>query len=113
MKEKKYTFHITGTHCASCKILIEDILKEQDFIKSAYVNLKKKIFKFKKKSEKSAEEIIAILNPKIKPNGYTLSVNTPEARPLGYYNDEVIWKAIPIGLVFLAIFFMLQKSGIL
>jgi copper chaperone CopZ len=29
---KKYTFHVKGTHCASCKILVEDILKEQDFV---------------------------------------------------------------------------------
>ena len=31
---KKYKFHVTGTHCASCKILIEDILNEQDFVKN-------------------------------------------------------------------------------
>jgi copper chaperone CopZ len=39
---QKYTFHVSGTHCASCKILIEDILKEQDFIKTVEVNLKNK-----------------------------------------------------------------------
>ena len=27
--------------------------------------------------------------------------------------DDVIWQALPIGLLFLALFFMLQKSGIL
>ena len=36
---KTYTFHVTGIHCASCKILIEDILSEQDFIKSSKVDL--------------------------------------------------------------------------
>ena len=36
----KYTYHVSGTHCASCKILIEDILSEQDFIKSVKVDLK-------------------------------------------------------------------------
>ena len=38
---KKYIFHITGTHCASCKILVEDILKEQEIVKRVQVNLKK------------------------------------------------------------------------
>ena len=27
---KTYTFHVSGTHCSACKILIEDVLKEQD-----------------------------------------------------------------------------------
>ena len=41
MENKKYTFRVKGTHCASCKIFIEDILSEQEFIKSAKVNLKR------------------------------------------------------------------------
>ena len=36
---KMYTLHVTGTHCASCKILIEDVLGEQEFIKKAQVDL--------------------------------------------------------------------------
>ncbi len=107
---KKYKFHVSGTHCASCKILIEDILKEQDFIGNVQVNLKKETVEIETDSDKSAEEISAILTTKIKSNGYTLSVEkiTPEKK-----SDDVIWKAIPIGLVFLALFFLLQKSGIL
>jgi copper chaperone CopZ len=40
---KTHTLHVSGTHCASCKILIEDILNEQDFIQNARVDLKKEI----------------------------------------------------------------------
>ena len=40
---KKYKFHVTGTHCASCKILIEDVLEEQGFIKNSKVDLKREI----------------------------------------------------------------------
>lgn len=107
---KKYTFHVSGTHCASCKILIEDILNEQDFIKNSQVNLKKETIEIETDSEKSAEELASILTGKVKSNGYTLSLekNINEKQ-----NDDIIWKAIPIGLVFLALFFMLQKSGIL
>lgn len=107
---KKYTFHVTGTHCAACKILIEDILKEQELVKNVQVNLNKEIVEIETESEKNPEEISAILTTKIKPNGYTLSVN----KIIGEQKfDDIIWKAIPIGLAFLIIFFILQKSGIL
>ncbi len=107
---KKYNFHVSGTHCASCKILIEDILSEQDFVKNSHVNLKKEIVEIETDSDQSAEELAIILTSKTKANGYTLSVEKliPEKK-----DDDLIWKALPIGLIFLAFFFLLQKSGIL
>jgi len=107
---KKHTFHVSGTHCASCKILIEDILKEQDFIRSAKVDLKKEIVEIETEGDKNSEEIASFLNEKIKPNGYTLSV---EKILKENKNDNTIWQAIPIGLAFLVLFFLLQKSGLL
>lgn len=107
---KTYTFHVSGTHCASCKILIEDVLSEQDIVKSIQVNLKKETVDIETESNQSVEEIAAMLTSKIKPNGYTLSV---EKIAESKKDDGVIWKAIPIGLAFLVIFFVLQKSGIL
>lgn len=106
----KYLFHVSGTHCASCKILLEDVLGEQDFIQNARVNLKKELVEIETTSGKSQEEIASILNEKVKPNGYVFSVEkiTKEKK-----NDNSIWKAIPIGLGFLILFFILQKSGIL
>jgi len=110
MENKKYTFHVSGTHCASCKILIEDILGEQEFIKSSNVNLKKEIVEIETNSTESPEQIAIFLTDKIKANGYTLSV---EKIVKENETDGVIWKAIPIGLIFLILFFVLQKSGIL
>ena len=107
---KKYTLHVSGTHCASCKILIEDILGEQDFIKNSQVSLKKEIVEIETDSEKSVEELVNILNEKVKGNKYTLSL---EKSVVEKQSDDTIWKAIPIGLVFLVLFFMLQKSGLL
>lgn len=106
----KYIFHVSGTHCASCKILIEDVLSEQDFIQNARVNLKKELVEIETDSDKSPEEIANILNEKVKPNDYVFSMEKiiPEKK-----KDNVIWKAIPIGLGFLILFFILQKSGIL
>ena len=107
---KTYTFHVTGTHCASCKILIEDVLNDQSFIAKSQVNLKKETVTIETESDKDADEIAQLLTSKIKPNGYTLSV---EKIVQERNSDDVIWKAIPIGLVFLILFFILQKSGIL
>ncbi len=107
---KKYTFHVSGTHCAACKILIEDILNEQEFIKNAHVNLKKEIVEVETESDRDALAIAQVLTEKIKPNGYSLSLEKTIQENKA---DDVIWKAIPIGLVFLILFFILQKSGIL
>jgi sulfite exporter TauE/SafE/copper chaperone CopZ len=106
---KIYTFHVTGTHCASCKILIEDILSEQELVKKVKVNLNKKIVEIETESEQNPEKIASILTSKIKPNGYTVSIE----KNIQNKKDEVIWKAMPIGLAFLVLFFILQKSGIL
>ncbi len=107
---KTYTFHVTGTHCASCKILIEDILSEQRFIKKSEVNLTKETVTIETDSDQHPEVMAELLTEKIRKNGYTLSV---EKRGPEKKQDEVIWKSIPIGLTFLILFFALQKSGVL
>lgn len=107
---KTYTFHVSGTHCASCKILIEDVLNEQSFIKNAQVDLKRETVEIETDSDQDAELLIQVLTAKIKSNGYKLSL---EKSPKEERSNDVIWKAVPIGLVFLILFFILQKSGIL
>lgn len=106
----KYTFHVSGTHCPSCKIFIEDVLGEQDFIKNTRVNLKQETVEFETNSDKDPEALAQILTEKIKVNGYKLSVEKPMTENK---SNGVIWKALPIGLVFLFLFFLLQKSEIL
>lgn len=107
---KTYTYHVSGTHCNSCKILIEDVLNDQEYIKSAQVDLKNQTLRIETVSEKSPEELADLLTEKVKPNGYTVSV---ERVLIEKQKDDVIWKALPIGLVFLILFFVLQKSGLL
>jgi len=114
----KYIFHVSGTHCASCKILIEDVLMdstsspqdEQSFIKNVRVDLKKETVQIETDSDQSIEELATVLTNKIKGNGYTLSVVRQDLTTGG---EDIIWQALPIGLVFLVLFFILQKSGIL
>ncbi|MBK5215433.1 MAG: sulfite exporter TauE/SafE family protein [Candidatus Pacebacteria bacterium] len=107
---KTYIYHVSGTHCPSCKILIEDVLNEQDFIEKAVVDLKKETIEIETESEKHRDEIAEILTSKIKPNGYTLSL---EKIIIDKKSDNTLWIAIPFGLVLLMLFFLLQKSGIL
>ncbi len=107
---KTYTFHVSGTHCASCKILIEDILNEQIGIERASVDLKHETVSIDTALSESQHKLAEILTEKIQHNGYSLSV---EKKAKEKIDDGVIWKAIPIGLAFLVVFFLLQKSGIL
>ena len=105
-----FTFHVSGTHCASCKILIEDTLGEQSFIKNVSLNLKLETVEIETESDQDPEALAQILTEKIKEHGYKLSVEKSIEEKQG---SDVIWKAVPIGLVFLVLFFLLQKSGIL
>jgi len=107
---KTHTLHVSGTNCSSCKILIENILNEQDFIQNARVDLKEEIVEIETNSDQSPEKLADMLTDKIKSNGYILSVEkTIKEKSV----DDVIWKALPIGLGLLVLFFLLQRSGIL
>jgi sulfite exporter TauE/SafE/copper chaperone CopZ len=105
-----HTFFVSGTHCASCKIFIEDSLKEQDFVQDARVDLKKEIVEIETDSNQPPEKLAEILTEKVRSNGYIVSVKKTIKTDS---NSAVIWAALPIGLGFLVLFFLLQKSGVL
>lgn len=107
---KTITLHVTGTHCNSCKIFIEDALNEQIGIKNTQVNLKRETVSFDTDLNDSHHTLAEVLTEKLKHNGYTLSV---EKKAKEKKDNGVIWQALPIGLAFLAIFFIVQKSGVL
>lgn len=107
---KKYTFHVLGTHCPSCKILIEDILMEQDFIKSTSVDLKKEIIDIELDNARSEDDVLIVLNKKLNSHNYVFSNDKLEMENT---DNMVFWKALPIGISFLVLFFLLQKSGVL
>jgi sulfite exporter TauE/SafE/copper chaperone CopZ len=106
----KYTFHVSGTHCASCKILIEDILNEQIGVQHTQVDLKNKLVSFETDLNNTEEEIANMLTEKIVHNGYILSLEKIEKEKP---SNSLIWQALLIGILFLVLFFWLQKSGIL
>ena len=110
MNIKTLTFHVSGTHCASCKIFIEDTLNEQIGIDRTDVDLKHEIVTINTTLDENQHKLAEILTEKIKRNGYSLSV---EKKDKDKKDGGVIWQALPIGLALLALFFIVQKSGIL
>ena len=106
----KYNFNVSGTHCASCKILIEDVLGEHELVKDVKVNLKDESVEIETDNEHVAEELATILAQEIKAHGYDLSVEKTESKSA---EEGGTWIAILIGLVFLFGFFALQRSGVL
>jgi len=110
MNTKTFTFHVSGTHCPSCKIFIEDTLNEQIGIEQTRVDLKNETVHLETTLDESQHKLAEILTEKIKHNGYLLSVDKKAKEKM---NNGVIWQALPIGLALLALFFIVQKSGIL
>jgi sulfite exporter TauE/SafE/copper chaperone CopZ len=108
---KTITLHVSGTRCESCKIIIEDILNAQIGIERAEVNLKQETVSFETNLNDSRHRIAEMLTDKVKHNGYSFSVEKRKVE--AEKNSGVIWQALPIGLIFLALFFLLQKSGLL
>lgn len=107
---KTLTFHVSGTHCNACKILIEDVLNDQIGVENVQVNLKQETVSLETSLDDGEHKLAEMLTEKIKHNGYSLSVDK-KAREKN--ENGVIWQALPIGLAFLALFFVVQKSGIL
>lgn len=117
---QKYKLHVSGTHCASCKILIEDILSEHKEIQNAKVDLQNETLEFESESTKSADIFADELTGKIKANGYTLSADknsklekNTELKNSDDNSMNTKMKAVIFGIIFLFLFFILQKSGIL
>lgn len=105
---KTYTFHVSGTHCASCKILIEDVLGDEPGISNVHVNLKKEIITLD--TQESDPALLAEkLNEKVKHNGYSISLEKVQHDN----KNKTLWLALPLGLILLSLFFILQRSGIL
>ena len=107
---RRYKVYVSGMHCASCQILIDDILSEFKFIKNSNIDLDNEIIEIEMDKTKNIEDVLEILNSKLKSNGYNFSL---EKKIKEDKNNDILWKAIPIGLVFLVLFILLQKSGIL
>lgn len=104
----QYIFHVTGTHCHACKVLIEDIIGEQPGVSKVSVNLPKQIITVEADTEDAPETLASEWSKLLEVHKYRLSMEkqhtAKDMKSLGY--------AIPLGLFILGLFFLLQRSGI-
>lgn len=106
---QSYTFHVDGMHCASCVLLTESELSGLKGMSSVRTSLKdRRIDVTGEFGEKTAEEVMHDLNAMLAPHGYTLSAEKKET--------AIRWSefafALPIALLFVAGFLLLQTFGI-
>ena len=104
-----YTFHVNGMHCNSCILLTESELKEVKGVARVKASLKEKRIEITGEfGDKSQERVMNELSEVLKPHGYTLSLEQ-EKKAIRWFEFAY---ALPISLVFVAIFVLLQKFGI-
>lgn len=105
---KRYVFHVHGMHCASCVLLIEETLRTVPGTKSVRVNLHTHVVEVMGEWEKTSDEVAELLTSFVKKNGYTFSLEkeTKEKK----WNEFLY--ALPIAVVFIVGFILLQKVGL-
>lgn len=106
--QKTYLFHVSGMHCNACMLLIEETFRELPNVESARVSLGAQQVTVVGEFIGSPEEIAEELTKLVQNHGYIISVE--KKRHSAGWGDFVY--AIPIALVIIAAFLMLQKAGL-
>lgn len=109
MNLTNYKFHVNGMHCNACVVLTESELMEIPEVKMAKSSLaNREVLISGDFTNKSLEQIAEYLSLKLKPHGYTLSVEKQEVK----INWQDFKLAVPFALAFVAVFILLQKLEI-
>ncbi|KKU79440.1 MAG: hypothetical protein UY04_C0009G0010 [Parcubacteria group bacterium GW2011_GWA2_47_7] len=104
-----YTFHVSGTHCPSCKILIEDIIGDQPGVSRVLVDLHKQLVTIEGDISEDRESIASEWSQLLAPHKYHLSTEKEYVATA----HMATLLAFPIGILILALFYVLEKSGLL
>ena len=109
LKQKTYIFHANGMHCNACVLMIEEELTgvpEVSGVKASLKHLNVEVIgNF---GDKESEHVARDLNEVLKLHGYTLTVG----KQIKIKNWSDFKMAIPIALVFVVLFIVLQKVGL-
>ncbi len=106
---QKYNFHVHGMHCKACELMIESELKDLPNISFAKPNLRNHSLEVVGDfGNKNLEQIANELTTQIKAHGYTIS--TEKIVHNAKWSEFKI--ALPVALVFIALFVLLQKLGV-
>jgi uncharacterized protein len=106
--QKTLTFHVSGMHCKACTLLIEETFTELPHVESARVSLVTHQVSVTGEFTGSPEEIAEELTKLVRSRGYTISVEK-NAHSAGWGDFTY---ALPIALVLIAAFLLLQKAGL-
>ncbi|MBP9747509.1 sulfite exporter TauE/SafE family protein [Patescibacteria group bacterium] len=103
------TLFVQGTHCAACKLVLEDSLPTVSGVHAGTINLREQTAHLTIDPTISIETLIQALNAAYAEQGYTFTQHPPGKKTR--LSQDVLSTAIPLGLLVLALFFLLQKSG--
>lgn len=104
------TFHVTGMHCKACIMMIESELQDLSNITHAKVSLKTHtVVVTGEFGDKKPETIAEDLTKFLEKHKYSLSVE----KQIQSKNLRDFKTAIPIALGFIAVFYILQKAGLI
>lgn len=104
---KEYKFYVSGTHCKSCSLIIEEEVGKMEGIDFAHVDFYKNELEIKSSLNKDKKELSEILTGVVAHHGYKISVER-SGKNIGW--SEFIY-AIPISIAVVVAFYMLQKMG--
>lgn len=106
---KTYTFHVSGMHCKACILMTESELKDVPEVADAQSSLKThSVVVTGEFGDKPQEQVAEELTLVLAPHGYRLSLE--KQVQIWAWGDFKL--AVPIALVFAALFVLLQKVGI-
>ncbi len=106
---KNYTFNVHGMHCNSCVVLIESKIGSLPEVKEAKSNLKNHSLEVTADFGDLGEAGVAeILTRAVKENGYTISLEE-ETTEKSWSEFKI---AGPVAILFVGLFVLLQKLGI-
>lgn len=102
---------VDGMHCAACEVLIEDKLGKIEGVRSVKANLSSRKVEIEIEEGFSKDKILERSNQEINQDGYKV-LNEKVIKIKKSTLNEYFY-AIPIALIFLLFFSILQGSGIL
>jgi len=108
-QNQTHTFHVHGMHCQACVLLTESELADVDYIARATSTLATRTVEVCGDfGDRTREEIALELSQVLAKHGYSLSVDQLEHEK--NWSDFAV--AVPIALLFVAAFVLLQRLGI-
>lgn len=107
--KQTHLFHVHGMHCKACALVTEHTLNEFAFVDKAKVNAHEKSVSVSGDfGDKTKEEIAKELSRALSAKGYSLSTEKETIEK----KWEEFWIAGPLAVLFVLLFVLLQKIGI-